>query len=126
MTAFKYPLATSSWDENEIRALEAVIASGQFSMGEYVKRFEEEFNYELDDDTVRSGIRFLDFSFNTEIKARKKIENFELWVKVSLIPSRTCTDVILKYHFEAKNIWFQISYSTSKKCPICYRNVNWV
>ncbi|MEE2745404.1 MAG: DegT/DnrJ/EryC1/StrS family aminotransferase [Pseudomonadota bacterium] len=43
MTVFKYPLATSSWDENEIRALEAVIASGQFSMGELVKRFEEEF-----------------------------------------------------------------------------------
>ena len=25
-----------------------------------------------------------------------------------------------------KNIWSQISYSTSKKCLVCYRNINWV
>lgn len=38
-----YPLAMSSWDEDEYRALDRVIASGNFTMGPEVRAFEEEF-----------------------------------------------------------------------------------
>jgi CDP-6-deoxy-D-xylo-4-hexulose-3-dehydrase len=38
-----FPLATSSWDENEYAALQAVIASGRFTMGPLVKQFESDF-----------------------------------------------------------------------------------
>ena len=34
-----YPLASSSWDGEEIIAMQKVIASGQFTMGEHVARF---------------------------------------------------------------------------------------
>jgi dTDP-4-amino-4,6-dideoxygalactose transaminase len=37
------PMATSTWDEREIAALNRVIESGQFSMGDEVKAFETEF-----------------------------------------------------------------------------------
>lgn len=37
------PLATTTWDEKERQALENVIESGMFSMGKYVKAFEEKF-----------------------------------------------------------------------------------
>lgn len=37
------PLATTTWDENEYRALQTVIDSGMFSMGKYVAQFEQEF-----------------------------------------------------------------------------------
>ena len=37
------PLATSTWDEAEDAALQRVIASGRFSMGEEVARFESDF-----------------------------------------------------------------------------------
>ena len=37
------PLATTTWDQGEYDALEAVIASGQFSMGEHVIAFEKAF-----------------------------------------------------------------------------------
>ncbi|WP_372872611.1 DegT/DnrJ/EryC1/StrS family aminotransferase [Shewanella sp.] len=37
------PLATTTWDENEYKALQAVIESGMFSMGEYVRTFEQQF-----------------------------------------------------------------------------------
>lgn len=37
------PLATSTWDENELNAIQAVIDSGMFSMGARVKEFEAEF-----------------------------------------------------------------------------------
>jgi CDP-6-deoxy-D-xylo-4-hexulose-3-dehydrase len=37
------PLATSSWDEKEYAALQAVIASGRFTMGPLVAQFEREF-----------------------------------------------------------------------------------
>lgn len=37
------PLATTTWDENEYNALQNVISSGMFSMGKYVKEFEEAF-----------------------------------------------------------------------------------
>lgn len=39
----KYPLATSSWDQAELDALQRVIASDMYSMGPEVKAFEAEF-----------------------------------------------------------------------------------
>jgi CDP-6-deoxy-D-xylo-4-hexulose-3-dehydrase len=42
-TTAGFPLATSSWDEKEYDALQAVIASGQFTMGPLVKQFESDF-----------------------------------------------------------------------------------
>ncbi|MDC0182765.1 DegT/DnrJ/EryC1/StrS family aminotransferase [Nitrosomonadales bacterium] len=41
---FKYPLATSSWDQKEIDAMHSVIESGNFTMGEKVSLFEKEFS----------------------------------------------------------------------------------
>lgn len=41
--SFRFPLATSSWDDAEYGALERVIASDRFSMGPEVQRFEENF-----------------------------------------------------------------------------------
>ena len=38
-----YPLASTTWDEAEVHALEQVIEDGQFTMGARVRRFEEEF-----------------------------------------------------------------------------------
>jgi CDP-6-deoxy-D-xylo-4-hexulose-3-dehydrase len=38
-----FPLATSSWDENEYAALQRVIESGRFTMGPLVAQFEREF-----------------------------------------------------------------------------------
>lgn len=40
---FRFPLATSSWDQNEIDALHRVIASDRYSMGVEVKSFERQF-----------------------------------------------------------------------------------
>ena len=37
------PLATSTWDESELAALQEVIASGQFTMGARVRAFEDAF-----------------------------------------------------------------------------------
>ena len=43
---YKYPLATSSWDNKEIEAIQEVVATGRFTMGEKVTQFEREFaNY---------------------------------------------------------------------------------
>jgi len=39
-----YPLASSSWDGDEIAAMHEVIASGLYTMGEHVARFEREFS----------------------------------------------------------------------------------
>ena len=39
----KYSLASSTWDEAEINAIQEVIHSGKFSMGEFVSKFEKEF-----------------------------------------------------------------------------------
>ncbi|WP_044399004.1 DegT/DnrJ/EryC1/StrS aminotransferase family protein [Lacinutrix sp. Hel_I_90] len=39
----KYPLATSTWDEKEIEAIQKVIASDMYTMGAQVKQFETEF-----------------------------------------------------------------------------------
>ena len=39
----RYPLATSSWDDNELQAIQRVIASDQYSMGNEVKQFETQF-----------------------------------------------------------------------------------
>lgn len=41
---FKYPLATSSWDESEYAAMQNVIKSGIFSMHENVFEFERQFS----------------------------------------------------------------------------------
>ena len=35
----KFPLATTSWDQNEYDALQRVITSNMFSMGSEVKEF---------------------------------------------------------------------------------------
>lgn len=40
---FKFPLATSSWGQEEQDAMQRVIASGVFTMGENVKTFEQDF-----------------------------------------------------------------------------------
>ncbi len=40
---YKYPLATSSWDNDELTALHRVIESDQFSMGSEVLKFERDF-----------------------------------------------------------------------------------
>ena len=39
----KFPLATTSWDQNEYDALQRVITSNMFSMGSEVKEFEKQF-----------------------------------------------------------------------------------
>ena len=41
---FKFPLATSTWDQSEIDAMHAVIDSGRFTMGKCVFDFEREFS----------------------------------------------------------------------------------
>ena len=41
--SFRFPLATSSWDQKEHDALQRVIASDMFTMGPEVRKFEEEF-----------------------------------------------------------------------------------
>tara|TARA_A100001015_G_scaffold67966_1_gene75246 strand:- start:2265 stop:3437 length:1173 start_codon:yes stop_codon:yes gene_type:complete len=40
----KYPLATNSWGEEEIQAIHDIIASGRYTMGPNVKKFEKEFS----------------------------------------------------------------------------------
>jgi len=40
---YKYPLATNTWSTEEHEAITEVIASGRFTMGENVRRFEEDF-----------------------------------------------------------------------------------
>jgi len=40
---YKYPLATSTWDSAEIEAMQQVISSGRFTMGERVAGFESSF-----------------------------------------------------------------------------------
>lgn len=40
---FKFPLATSSWGDEENSAIQKVIASGNFTMGDHVKTFEDGF-----------------------------------------------------------------------------------
>jgi CDP-6-deoxy-D-xylo-4-hexulose-3-dehydrase len=41
---YRYPLATSTWDSAEIRAMHDVIASGRFTMGSRVEAFESSFS----------------------------------------------------------------------------------
>ena len=40
---FKYPLATATWDQAELDAMQRVIASGMFTMGREVQAFEKSF-----------------------------------------------------------------------------------
>ena len=39
----KYPLACNTWDNKELEAIQSVIKSGRYTMGPYVKKFEQEF-----------------------------------------------------------------------------------
>lgn len=41
--SIKFPLATSSWEKEELDAMQRVIASGMLTMGEQVKAFERDF-----------------------------------------------------------------------------------
>jgi CDP-4-dehydro-6-deoxyglucose reductase, E1 len=41
--SYKFPLATATWDQDELNAMQRVIASGMFTMGQEVKAFEESF-----------------------------------------------------------------------------------
>ena len=41
--SFKYPLATASWGQEELDAMQRVIASGMFTMGANVQAFERDF-----------------------------------------------------------------------------------
>lgn len=43
MSETGFPLATTSWDDKEYAAIDRVVASGMFSMGPEVARFEEQF-----------------------------------------------------------------------------------
>jgi len=43
MTLIRYELATTTWDQSEISAIKEVLESGNFTMGENVKRFEDAF-----------------------------------------------------------------------------------
>ena len=41
--SYRFPLATTTWGEEELAAMQRVIASGRFTMGESVQRFEQDF-----------------------------------------------------------------------------------
>jgi CDP-6-deoxy-D-xylo-4-hexulose-3-dehydrase len=41
--SYRFPLATTTWGEEELAAMQRVIASGRFTMGESVQRFEADF-----------------------------------------------------------------------------------
>jgi CDP-6-deoxy-D-xylo-4-hexulose-3-dehydrase len=43
-----YPLASSSWDEKEIEAINDVIDGGMYSMSNHVKEYEEQFAKKFD------------------------------------------------------------------------------
>lgn len=44
LAMINYPLATSSWDDQEIEAIQSVIESGMYSMGKNVQEFESMFS----------------------------------------------------------------------------------
>lgn len=44
----KYPLASSTWDEKELKAIQSTIDKDMYSMGDSVKQFEEDFSKFLD------------------------------------------------------------------------------
>ncbi len=55
---FRFPLATSSWDQKELDALQRVIASDRYSMGNEVAEFERRFAAHFDSEyavMVNSG-----------------------------------------------------------------------
>jgi CDP-6-deoxy-D-xylo-4-hexulose-3-dehydrase len=41
--SIKFPLAASSWEKEELEAMQRIIATGMFTMGEHVKAFERDF-----------------------------------------------------------------------------------
>ena len=43
MAKTRYELASSTWDESELQAMQNVIQTGKFTMGERVKEFEMQF-----------------------------------------------------------------------------------
>ena len=45
---YKFPLATSSWDQEEFDAMQKVIDTKMFTMGKYVKQFEKNFAEYID------------------------------------------------------------------------------
>ena len=47
MSNLQYPLATTSWDEAEYVAMQRVIQSGQFTMGQHVQAYEKDFAHYL-------------------------------------------------------------------------------
>ena len=49
---YKYPLASSTWDEKEYKALQRVIESERFTMGKEVKNFEDLFRNILEANTL--------------------------------------------------------------------------
>ena len=54
----KYSLASSTWDDEEIRAIQDVIETGRFTMGDRVIEFEERFSEKMGTDfsvMVNSG-----------------------------------------------------------------------
>ena len=44
----KYSLASSTWDENELNAIQSIIDKDIYTMGNSVKQFEENFSKYLD------------------------------------------------------------------------------
>ena len=44
MTTYRFPLASFSWDSAEFAALQRVIDSTMFTMGENVRQFEKDFS----------------------------------------------------------------------------------
>ncbi len=42
-STIKYPLASSTWDDNELRAIQSVIDKDMYTMGEAVRQFEADF-----------------------------------------------------------------------------------
>ena len=41
---FKFPLATATWDQKDIDAIQNVIATGKFPIGRHVNSFEKIFS----------------------------------------------------------------------------------
>ena len=79
--SFKYPLATTTWDQKEIDAMQNVIASGDFTMGKHVKLFEKNFSKYIGSDhavMVNSGssanllmIAALFYTKNSKLKLKR-------------------------------------------------------
>ena len=60
-TKINWPLAHDTWDNKERDAMHEVIASGRFTFGEKVKKFEDEFCefFDMDVDEAKEAMRFI-------------------------------------------------------------------